>query len=234
MLPATREAEVIWSRVESERRDRGAMVTQTMSQVSRVSGSPGVTCVTCLYNVELIWGLRRPAAALLTLWFVSSIGSRMVNIVNSSHSFVTFYPSLVMIRGARADTQRAEKADFITFSFKLIWNNIKQCQWECSSKVSQQTPQTVATLCGAWGKVINPTSFHYSWCFSTADKMHWFREQIESNLIVGWDVLVDECWLILISFDVMLFLNVSVVWVVEIELKQQEQDKYIPMNWNVS
>ena len=31
----------------------------------------------------------------------------------------------------------------------------------------------------------------------------------------------------------MLFLNVS-VWVVEIELKQQEQDKYIPMNWNVS
>lgn len=64
--------------------------------------------------------------------------------------------------------------------------------------------------------------------------MHWFREQIESNLIVGWDVLVDECWLILISFDVMLFLNVSVVWVVEIELKQQEQDKYIPMNWNVS
>ena len=63
--------------------------------------------------------------------------------------------------------------------------------------------------------------------------MHWFREQIESNLIVGWDVLVDECWLILISFDVMLFLNVS-VWVVEIELKQQEQDKYIPMNWNVS
>ena len=64
--------------------------------------------------------------------------------------------------------------------------------------------------------------------------MHWFTEQIESNLIVGWDVLVDECWLILISFDVMLFLNVSVVWVVEIELKQQEQDKYIPMNWNVS
>lgn len=63
--------------------------------------------------------------------------------------------------------------------------------------------------------------------------MHWFRDQIESNLIIGWDVLVDECWLILISFDVMLFLNVS-VWVVEIELKQQEQDKYIPMNWNVS
>ena len=99
MLPATREAEVIWIRVESERRDKGAMVTQTMS------GSPGVTCVTCLYNVELIPGLGRPAPALLTLWFVSSIGSRMVNIVNSSHSFVTFYPSLVMNRGARADTQ---------------------------------------------------------------------------------------------------------------------------------
>ena len=63
--------------------------------------------------------------------------------------------------------------------------------------------------------------------------MHWLRDQMESNLIIGWDVLVDECWLILISFDVMLFLNVS-VWVVEIELKQQEQDKYIPMNWNVS
>lgn len=121
--------------------------------------------------------------------------------------------------------------DFITFSFKLIWNNIKQCQWECSSKVSQQTPQTVATLCGV-RKGYNLSHIISLGCFST-DKMHWFREQIESNLIVGWDVLVDECWLILISFDVMLFLNVS-VWVVEIELKQQEQDKYIPMNWNVS
>ncbi len=49
------------------------------------------------YNAELI-GVR--AAAVLTLWFVSSIGSPLVNIVNSSHSFVTFYPSLVMIRGA--------------------------------------------------------------------------------------------------------------------------------------
>ena len=34
-------------------------------------------------------------------------------------------------------------------------------------------------------------------------------------------MLEGECWLILISFAEMLFLNVS-VWVVEIELKEQE------------
>ena len=117
LLPATREAEVSWSREESERRDRGAMVTQTMSQVSRCHACPGHQGSRVTgprdYNAELI-GRRRPAA-LLTLWFVSSIGSSLVNIVNSSHSFVTFYPSLVMIRWA----SRYRAAQEISLHFHL-------------------------------------------------------------------------------------------------------------------
>ena len=67
------------------------MVTQTMSPVT---GSPGSRVTRGLrdYNADLV--------LTTLLWFVSSIGSSLVNIVNSSHSFVTFYPSLVMIRGA--------------------------------------------------------------------------------------------------------------------------------------
>ena len=81
VLPATREAEVSWIREERERRDRGAMVTQTMSPVT---GSPGsrVTQGPCDYNADLV--------LTTLLWFVSSIGSSLVNIVNSRNSFVTF------------------------------------------------------------------------------------------------------------------------------------------------
>ena len=81
VLPATREAEVSWNREERERRDRGAMVTQTMSPVT---GSPGsrVTRGPCDYNADLV--------LTTLLWFVSSIGSSLVNIVNSRNSFVTF------------------------------------------------------------------------------------------------------------------------------------------------
>ena len=81
VLPATREAEVSWNREERERRDRGAMVTQTMSPVT---GSPEsrVTLGPCDYNADLV--------LTTLLWFVSSIGSSLVNIVNSRNSFVTF------------------------------------------------------------------------------------------------------------------------------------------------
>ena len=82
VLPATREAEVSWNREEQrERRDRGAMVTQTMSPVT---GSPGSRVTRGLrdYNADLV--------LTTLLWFVSSIGSSLVNIVNSRSSFVTF------------------------------------------------------------------------------------------------------------------------------------------------